>query len=74
MRSPFSGNMIYNVACVDPLVLLVGLSTCLFEATVYIYALEWTPALQEAKEWVISERLPLGFMFSGFMVSRLFLL
>ncbi|CAF1003815.1 unnamed protein product [Adineta ricciae] len=55
----------------DLRVLLVGLSTCLFEATVYIYAMEWTPALQEAKEWIISERLPLGFMFSGFMTFNM---
>ena len=59
----------HNTSYLDPRVLLVGLITSLFEATIYIYSLEWTPALEDAKLWTISDSLPLGFMFSSFMVS-----
>ncbi|CAF1003794.1 unnamed protein product [Adineta ricciae] len=55
----------------DTRVLLVGLITSLFEATIYIYSLEWTPALEDAKLWTISDSLPLGFMFSSFMAFNM---
>ena len=52
----------HNTSYLDSRVLLVGLITSLFEATIYIYSLEWTPALEDAKLWTISDSLPLSFM------------
>ncbi|CAF1444320.1 unnamed protein product [Adineta steineri] len=51
----------------DPRILLVGLITSLFEVTIYIYAMEWTPALERASIWIIHEPLPLGIIYSSFM-------
>ncbi|CAF0900003.1 unnamed protein product [Adineta steineri] len=51
----------------DPRILLVGLITSLFEVTIYIYAMEWTPALERARTWIIYEPLPLGIIYSSFM-------
>ncbi|CAF3677009.1 unnamed protein product [Adineta steineri] len=51
----------------DSRIVLVGLITAFFEVTIYIYAIEWTPALEYARKWTISEPLPLGIMFATFM-------
>ncbi|UJR16388.1 hypothetical protein I4U23_003291 [Adineta vaga] len=61
----------FNILRDEPRVVLVGLITGLFEATIYIYSIEWTPALEAAKVWAISDPLPLGFMFSGFMTFNM---
>ncbi|CAF1205858.1 unnamed protein product [Adineta steineri] len=53
----------------DPRIVLVGLITALFEVTMYIYVIEWTPALERATKWTIYKPLPLGIMYSIFMVT-----
>lgn len=53
---------------VDLRVILLGMVTALFDATIYIFVIEWTPALQQADRWVIYEPLPLGLIFSCYMV------
>ncbi|CAF1495511.1 unnamed protein product [Adineta steineri] len=45
----------------DPRILLVELITSLFEVTIYIYAMEWTPAMERVSTWIIYEPLPLVF-------------
>jgi hypothetical protein len=53
----------------DIRIILLGLGTSFFEATSYIYGIEWTPALQAAKEMVIYDPIPLGFCFAVQLVS-----
>ncbi|CAF1508998.1 unnamed protein product [Adineta steineri] len=48
-------------------IVLVGLITAFFEVTIYVYAIEWTPALERAHIWAIREPLPLGIIYSSFM-------
>ncbi|CAF1154329.1 unnamed protein product [Adineta steineri] len=55
----------------DPRIVLVGLITALFEVTMYIYVIEWTPALERATKWTIYKPLPLGIMYSIFMVFHM---
>ncbi|CAF4326330.1 unnamed protein product, partial [Adineta steineri] len=57
----------------DSRIVLVGLITAFFEVTIYIYAIEWTPALEDARKWTIHEPLPLGIMFATFMVTLNFI-
>ncbi|CAF4117438.1 unnamed protein product [Adineta steineri] len=52
----------------DLRIVLVGLITALFDATIYIFVIEWTPALQHASKWTIYEPLPLGIIFSCHML------
>ena len=52
----------------DPRIVLLGFSLAFFEASLYIYVIEWTPALQQAAGAANQELLPLGFIFALFMV------
>ncbi|CAF1223798.1 unnamed protein product [Adineta ricciae] len=61
----------FDVLRTDARVVLVGLVTSFFEATIYIFSIEWTPSIQNAKVWTISDSLPLGFMFSAFMTFNM---
>ncbi|UJR37617.1 hypothetical protein I4U23_030314 [Adineta vaga] len=54
----------------DYRIILLGFCTSFFEATSYIYGIEWTPALQNAKSMLIYNPIPLGFCFAGQLLSR----
>ncbi|CAF1117750.1 unnamed protein product [Adineta ricciae] len=54
----------------DYRIVLLGLCTSFYEATSYIYGIEWTPALQNAKSMIIYDPIPLGFCFAGQLLSR----
>ncbi len=55
----------------DSRIILHGISTALFEASLYIYFIEWTPTLQRAKSLTISDPLPFGIIFACYKVNRL---
>ncbi|CAF1314601.1 unnamed protein product [Adineta steineri] len=53
----------------DPRIVLVGLITAFIDATLYIFVIEWTPAMERAHTWTIYEPLPLGIIFSCLTVQ-----
>jgi MFS transporter, MFS domain-containing protein family, molybdate-anion transporter len=53
----------------DPRIILCGLSNALFQASFYIWLIEWTPTLQEAKNTTIFEPLPLGLIYASYLVG-----
>ena len=53
----------------DPRIVLCGLSNALFRASFYIWLIEWTPTLQAAENKTIAEPLPLGFLYSSYLVG-----
>ncbi|CAF1419397.1 unnamed protein product [Adineta ricciae] len=55
----------------NPRIVLCGLANALFRASFYIWLIEWTPALHAATEKIFAEPLPLGFMYSCYLLSRL---
>ena len=64
----------------DPKILCLGMIQSLFEGSMYIFVLEWTPALTPHDTTVSatvrrllstsSETIPHGHIFAGFMVSK----
>ncbi|CAF1313974.1 unnamed protein product [Adineta ricciae] len=55
----------------DSRIVLHGLSTALFETSLYIYFIEWTPALLKAKSLTISDPLPFGVLFACYKFSNM---
>ncbi|KAF9051877.1 hypothetical protein BJ165DRAFT_1340856 [Panaeolus papilionaceus] len=53
----------------DPLLLVLGLTQTCFEGSMYLFVFLWVPSLQEAT--ISSTVLPLGYIFSSFMVSMM---
>ena len=64
----------------DPKILCLGMIQSLFEGSMYIFVLEWTPALSHHDDTTVSatvrrllstssEHIPHGHIFAGFMVS-----
>ncbi|KAI0692884.1 hypothetical protein BC835DRAFT_1355598 [Cytidiella melzeri] len=53
----------------DPQLLVIGLTQTCFEGSMYLFVFLWVPALQESSE--SAESLPLGYIFSCFMVSMM---
>ncbi|KAF7638207.1 hypothetical protein Mgra_00002436 [Meloidogyne graminicola] len=50
----------------DKRILCLGLIQSLFEGCMYVFVLEWTPALSRA---ALTEKIPHGYIFSSFMLS-----
>ncbi|KDQ58380.1 hypothetical protein JAAARDRAFT_154822 [Jaapia argillacea MUCL 33604] len=53
----------------DPTLLVLGLTQTCFEGSMYLFVFVWVPTLQEAAPPSIP--LPLGYIFSSFMVSMM---
>ncbi|KAJ7238813.1 hypothetical protein B0H12DRAFT_1326754 [Mycena haematopus] len=52
----------------DPRLLVLGLTQTCFEGSMYLFVFLWVPALQEAS---LMGLLPLGYIFSSFMLSMM---
>jgi len=55
----------------DPLLLTLGLTQTCFEGSMYLFVFLWVPSLQEASKTFPGTPLPLGYIFSSFMVSMM---
>ncbi|KAH7928573.1 DUF791-domain-containing protein [Leucogyrophana mollusca] len=55
----------------DPLLLVIGLTQTCFEGSMYLFVFLWVPSLQEASPSFPSIALPLGYIFSSFMISMM---
>ncbi|KAI4517989.1 hypothetical protein EV121DRAFT_260659 [Schizophyllum commune] len=55
----------------DPVLLTLGLTQTCFEGSMYLFVFLWVPSLQEARDPSLSGPLPLGYIFSSFMVSMM---
>ncbi|KAL3080055.1 hypothetical protein niasHT_034613 [Heterodera trifolii] len=56
----------FNTIRNDQRILCLGLAQSLFEGSMYVFVLEWTPALSRASE---TGTIPHGFIFASFMLS-----
>ena len=74
--------MVISMYTVDHKILCLGLIQSLFEGSMYIFVLEWTPALTPHKQTqhdgsrhLLEEggrtTIPHGYIFAGFMVGKL---
>ncbi|KAH9939939.1 hypothetical protein B0H21DRAFT_586566 [Amylocystis lapponica] len=52
----------------DPQLLVIGLTQTCFEGSMYLFVFNWVPFLQEASA---DRVLPLGYIFSSFMISMM---
>ncbi|KAF8805737.1 DUF791-domain-containing protein [Phlegmacium glaucopus] len=57
----------WNIVRRDPLLLVLGLTQTCFEGSMYLFVFLWVPSLQESS----SIPLPLGYIFSSFMISMM---
>jgi len=57
------------ISNVDPILLVLGLTQTIFEGSMYLFVFIWVPTLQESSLEPAS--LPLGYIFSAFMVSMM---
>ncbi|KAJ3492489.1 hypothetical protein NLG97_g5357 [Lecanicillium saksenae] len=59
----------------DPKILALGLTTCIFEGTMYLFIFFWSAALKNARDsssnGAMSGELPFGLIFSSFMCTML---
>lgn len=53
----------------DKRILTLGLASCFFEGSMYLFVFFWTPALKAAQSLAGSPALPLGMIFACFMGS-----
>ncbi|KAF8156026.1 hypothetical protein B0H34DRAFT_659078 [Crassisporium funariophilum] len=60
-----------NIVRQDPLLLVLGLTQTCFEGSMYLFVFLWVPALQEYAKGTPSISLPLGYIFSSFMISMM---
>ncbi|KAG8679159.1 hypothetical protein FRC08_017164 [Ceratobasidium sp. 394] len=60
---------IFNPLFVDPSLVVLGLVQTCFEGSMYLFVFLWVPSMQEAA--APGENLPLGLIFSAFMVSMM---
>ncbi|EPS98353.1 hypothetical protein FOMPIDRAFT_1042543 [Fomitopsis schrenkii] len=59
----------FRIVCNEPPLLVIGLTQTCFEGSMYLFVFNWVPALQEAAS--PGTVLPLGYIFSAFMVSMM---
>ena len=57
--------------CTDPLLLVLGLTQTCFEGSMYLFVFLWVPSLQECQKSLPLIPLPLGYIFSSFMISMM---
>ncbi|EIW78301.1 DUF791-domain-containing protein [Coniophora puteana RWD-64-598 SS2] len=55
----------------DPILLAIGLTQTCFEGSMYLFVFLWVPALQESSPHFPTVSLPLGYIFSSFMISMM---
>ncbi|KAF8434738.1 hypothetical protein L210DRAFT_3410085 [Boletus edulis BED1] len=55
----------------DPILLAIGLIQTCFEGSMYLFVFVWVPSLQEVNSTSPAMALPLGYIFSSFMVSMM---
>ncbi|KAI0250686.1 hypothetical protein BJV78DRAFT_1127610 [Lactifluus subvellereus] len=58
----------WRIVATDPILLVLGLTQTIFEGSMYLFVFIWVPTLQESS---IDPSLPLGYIFSAFMVSMM---
>ncbi|KZP16952.1 DUF791-domain-containing protein [Athelia psychrophila] len=61
----------WRIVQADPVLLTLGLTQTCFEGSMYLFVFLWVPSLQEASATFPATPLPLGFIFSSFMVSMM---
>ncbi|KAH9048421.1 hypothetical protein EDB84DRAFT_1456928 [Lactarius hengduanensis] len=59
----------WRIVAADPILLVLGLTQTIFEGSMYLFVFIWVPTLQESSPYPSS--LPLGYIFSAFMVSMI---
>jgi MFS transporter, MFS domain-containing protein family, molybdate-anion transporter len=62
-------NGLTHTIVIDPQLLVIGLTQTCFEGSMYLFVFLWVPSLQEASK--TGDSLPLGYIFSCFMVSMM---
>lgn len=64
-------HIVLSLSPTDTKILCLGLIQSLFEGSMYIFVLEWTPALTpKSTSTEKQESIPHGHIFAAFMVSR----
>ncbi|KAI6006157.1 hypothetical protein EDC04DRAFT_989919 [Pisolithus marmoratus] len=61
----------WRIVRADPMLLVIGLTQTCFEGSMYLFVFLWVPSLQEASRTFPAIPLPLGYIFSSFMVSMM---
>ncbi|KAJ3736755.1 hypothetical protein DFJ43DRAFT_1050641 [Lentinula guzmanii] len=61
----------WKVARQDKVLLILGLTQTSFEGSMYLFVFLWVPSLQEASHSSNISPLPLGYIFSAFMISMM---
>jgi len=59
----------WKIVAADPILLVLGLTQTIFEGSMYLFVFIWVPTLQESSH--NPANLPLGYIFSAFMVSMM---
>ncbi|CAF1302001.1 unnamed protein product [Adineta steineri] len=52
----------------DPRIVVLGLCLALFEASLFLFVINWTPVFERTRSSTDQNSLPLGFIFAGYML------
>ncbi|KAI6029875.1 hypothetical protein PISMIDRAFT_680734 [Pisolithus microcarpus 441] len=61
----------WRIVRADPMLLVIGLTQTCFEGSMYLFVFLWVPSLQAASPTFPAIPLPLGYIFSSFMISMM---
>ncbi|PQE26889.1 major facilitator superfamily transporter protein [Rutstroemia sp. NJR-2017a BVV2] len=67
-RAPAANPSILNLVLTNSRIFTLGLASCFFEGSMYLFVFFWTPALKSTQS-PAAPSLPLGMIFASFMAS-----
>ncbi|KAM3065191.1 hypothetical protein ACMFMF_011319 [Clarireedia jacksonii] len=67
-RAPAANSSVISLVLTNPRIFTLGLASCFFEGSMYLFVFFWTPALKSTQS-PTAPSLPLGMIFASFMAS-----
>ncbi|KAI9650637.1 hypothetical protein NHQ30_000656 [Ciborinia camelliae] len=68
-KDPLPTTSVLSLIFTNPRIFTLGLASCFFEGSMYLFVFFWTPFLKATQPASSSSPLPLGMIFASFMAS-----
>ncbi|CAF3886828.1 unnamed protein product [Adineta steineri] len=70
VKATHSFILAFRILRADPRIVILGLCIAAFEASLFLFIINWTPVLERTRSSTDQNSLPLGFIFAGYMVMK----
>ncbi|CAF1014426.1 unnamed protein product [Adineta steineri] len=67
VKATHSFILAFRILRADPRIVILGLCIAAFEASLFLFIINWTPVLERTRSSTDQNSLPLGFIFAGYM-------